>query len=234
MWGRLCGGLCMLCFMYPLWAAPYQSLPMIEKKARSFILEQLTEATKQGQIEVQIRPLDYRLKLSPCEPSKLVFYSPYNRTLEQSRTVGVKCLGPVRWSFYIPFSMKRYMEVVVASHYLEPNQAITRNDIKTMRINVSHADQGYFTRLDDVVGKLAVRQLLKDKVISPDDLKLINIVKKGDIVTVTAMNKAIKVSVKGTAQQAGRMGDRILVKNLTSDKMIEGIIIGEKHVSVKF
>ena len=51
--------------------------------------------------------------------------------------------------------------------------------------------------------------------------------------TITAINSAIRVSMKGIAIENGRLGDRIRVKNLSSSQTIDAKIVAKQQVEIK-
>jgi flagella basal body P-ring formation protein FlgA len=56
-------------------------------------------------------------------------------------------------------------------------------------------------------------------------------VEKGKAVLVVAHNSRLSITVNAIALEAGQVGDMIKVKNSTSGKVLNAIVIGEKKVS---
>jgi len=59
------------------------------------------------------------------------------------------------------------------------------------------------------------------------------LIHRGDPVTITAINSAIRVSIKGIAIENGKLGDRIRVKNLSSSQIIDAKIVAKQQVEIK-
>jgi flagella basal body P-ring formation protein FlgA len=59
------------------------------------------------------------------------------------------------------------------------------------------------------------------------------LVRKGDIVEVSASEGLLHVSMKGLALQNGALGDVVTVRNPESLKTIPALVVGESHVEVR-
>jgi flagella basal body P-ring formation protein FlgA len=59
------------------------------------------------------------------------------------------------------------------------------------------------------------------------------LVKKGDIVEVSAREGLLRVSLKGLALQNGALGDTVTVRNPESLKVIPALVVGENRVEVR-
>jgi flagella basal body P-ring formation protein FlgA len=60
------------------------------------------------------------------------------------------------------------------------------------------------------------------------------LVRRGDIVLVTAEGRGLRVTAQGEAKQDGKSGDVIRVRNLTSNRDVVGQVDGERSVRVQF
>jgi flagella basal body P-ring formation protein FlgA len=59
------------------------------------------------------------------------------------------------------------------------------------------------------------------------------LVKKGDVVEVSAREGLLRVTLKGLALQNGALGDTVTVRNPESLKVIPALVVGENRVEVR-
>lgn len=231
---RLLGVLC--CFLLAnssVQAAQYESLIELQRKVKEFLITEIHKNNPKADLSVKVKGLDPRLQLHRCIPDNLRLSAPHNRQLINSSTVSVKCLAPHPWSIYVPVQIQMLKKVVVTDKHISKNQQFTSDDIKIIKVDIMKVRQGYFSRPEEVIGKVAKRRISPNRIINPINLKLAKLISKGDIVSITAITDGIKVTVKGMALQQGRLGEMINVKNLTSKKIIEAKVVSNKDVLIK-
>lgn len=226
-------GCCFLAiFSTYAFANKYESLDVIKQKVHEFVNDKIKKSNPKANIKIKVSQIDLRLKLAKCDTSKLKIYQPYKRSIEQSSTIGVKCYGPTSWSFFVPIDVEILNNVLVTNKHLQRNHLLTLNDVKIVKLNTMKLRQGFYTNYKGVIGKLTKRTMYKNRVIKPNSLKLAKLIIKGDLIKITAANSTINVSVKGIALKGGKLGQHITVKNLTSNKINEGKVVGKKEVLI--
>ena len=60
------------------------------------------------------------------------------------------------------------------------------------------------------------------------------LVRKGDLVEVTATEGALNLSMKALAMQNGAQGEAVTVRNIESHKDFTAIVVEENHVQIRF
>jgi flagella basal body P-ring formation protein FlgA len=98
--------------------------------------------------------------------------------------------------------------------------------------DVSNLNQGYLTRLDEVLGNKLTRPVQPDQVITPNQMELAKVVRKGDQVVITARSGSISVRMPGEAMTDGVPGKQIPVKNQRSGRIIKARVTGPGQVEV--
>ena len=101
-------------------------------------------------------------------------------------------------------------------------------------VPVTRQSTGLFNKVDEVVGLSAKRRTRSQQVLTRDMLVAPWLVRRGERVTVLANHGDIHASTQGEAQQDGRLGMVIRVKNTASGKIIEAKVIGSGKVSSTF
>jgi flagella basal body P-ring formation protein FlgA len=126
----------------------------------------------------------------------------------------------------IPFTVTIAVNtpVVVTKRMIATEAVIGPDDIQLVRKEIT--DFRYEPCLDPaiVVGRAAARTLQPEMIMHEDLLKKAPVVQKGDCVKVSVKSGAVKISVEARARASGAIGDRILVENLESHKLMQVII----------
>ncbi len=205
-------------------AAEIQSLKSIRDTAETFVMSQYSS----GDAQVEIIPvkLDPRLRLVNCDQALDAEYSSSSRRGGRL-TVNVKCNGSKPWTLYVPVQVKVMQNVVVLSHSLSRNSIISQSDLKIEQRDINRMTAGYFSDLQEVIGKTLKRSVGAGLALSPAYVESQRLVKRGQQVILLAQTGSITVKMSGKAMANGAAGERIKVKNLSSNRVIEGVITEE-------
>ncbi len=205
-------------------AAEIQSLRSIRDAAETFVLSQFN--TDNAQVEIIPVKLDPRLRLSLCD-QPLDAELPSSSRRGGRLTVNVKCNGTKPWTLYVPVQVKVMQDVVVLSHSLSRNSIISQSDLKIEQRDINRMTSGYFSDLQEVIGKTLKRSVGGGLALSPSYVESQRLVKRGQQVILLAQTGSITVKMAGKAMANGGAGERIKVKNLSSNRVIEGVITEE-------
>lgn len=206
-------------------AADHQSLKSIQDTARNFVADQYSNNNDQ-QIEITPGKLDPRLRLARCEqPLEAGYSSSYRRGSHS--TVNIKCHGTKPWTLYVPVQVKILQDVVVLSHSLPRNTLLSQSDLHIEQRDINKLSSGYFTGLKEVIGKSLRRSVGGGLALSPIYVESPRLIKRGQQVTLLSQSSGITVRMTGKAMSNGAAGERIKVKNLSSNRVIEGLITEE-------
>lgn len=127
-----------------------------------------------------------------------------------------------------------YAEVFVAKRGLPANYRLQRSDVLLERVQIKKPITKYLRAEEDLRGIKLVKDLNLGSVLSNDTYVADVVVKSGDLVRIVGQSGRLKVVVNGKARGSGRIGDRISVKNLQSNKIIQATITDEGLVKVSF
>jgi len=86
--------------------------------------------------------------------------------------------------------------------------------------------------MENLIGKQLKRRLPQNRIVKANYVKAQTLVKRGEIVNIVAKNSGYSVKMSGTAMSSGAKGERIQVKNLSSQRVIEGTVIETGIVSI--
>ena len=224
--------LSLLCSVMPVmsgYAAELQSRESIEHTAYMYAFEQVQMSYDNAQIVME--PLDRRLRLQACENTLKAFSN--NRKIGLGKqTIGVKCNSPVAWTVYIPAKVKLFRPVVVVARPLAMNHIILKSDLKIVSLDIGSLRKGYIKNPQHIIGQQLKYPLAIGTVINPNSLKPQKIIQRGELIMLVATAGLMEVRMSGTALSDGSLGQRVRVKNLSSKRVVEGVVDGPGIVKV--
>jgi len=205
----------------------YQSLSSISDVARGFVLQN----ARGGRVEVDASTMDPRLKLPVCTEALQAFLPPGGRIGSVS-SVGIRCQKPKPWSLYIPIRVKIFTPVITASHPLLPGSRISPGDFQTIEMDVANLPAGYLSSPEQVLNKILKRPLGMGAVFSPEIIGGAPLIRRGEQVTLLAETQGMQIRTSGKALKDGAEGAVIQVRNLSSQRIIEGVVTSAGIVKI--
>jgi flagella basal body P-ring formation protein FlgA len=91
---------------------------------------------------------------------------------------------------------------------------------------------GYLTSPEALIGQRLKQQLTAGRIITPQVLQADNIIRRGQSVTLIATAGGINVTMSGKSLMDGALNQRIRAENLSSGRVIEGIVRSREHVEI--
>lgn len=181
--------------------------------------------------KIIINPLNKDLKLIKCTQPLESFITPGVK-LSGRTTIGVRCSGYKPWKIYVTAEINIFDNVVIADSYILRGSRLSAAQLRTEKRNVATLSRGYFSRPEDVIGKIAKTTISKEQVIGLHSLASPKLVRRGQNVTIVAKSDTVTVKMNGNAMADGHLGELIKVKNLRSRRIIEAEVIDNNLVRV--
>lgn len=211
-------------------ANEHQPLTEIREAVVNYLTNEFALEGK-SDLQIETAALDARLKLRKCEQPLLI------KTISGSpnggaQTLSVSCAAPQRWQIYTSAKVSWNQPVVVTRRNLTRGQAIAREHLRLEPRDITRLTRGYLTNPEELVGRQLKRNIRAGTVVQPQWLDTQKLVRRGQNVIIRANGDAIKVSMKGAAQENGAQGEVIDVKNLSSGRIIQAIVVGPGIVKV--
>lgn len=122
--------------------------------------------------------------------------------------------------------------VVVAARLLNAKQVIRDEDVRLEKMDITKVGHYYFTDKDKVVGMVLKRVVNTGAMINALMIEKPVIVERMAMVRIVSEHGGIKVEMEGQALQDGREGDIIRVKNIRSNRVVNGRVIDAATVEV--
>ncbi len=116
------------------------------------------------------------------------------------------------------------VEVLTYARSLAAGEVVQPQDLVWTKVAAAPADAP--SDADQVIGLAARRPLRSGAVAAMRDVSAPQVVKAGDLVTVTYEDAGIMLALQGKAMAAGALGDPVSVLNTNSKKTIQAVITG--------
>ena len=190
-------------------------------------------AKKQGysNVEVEVRPLDSRLRLPLCD-KPLSTFSPQGDDALGAISVGVRCSGEKPWTIYARANISAYKAIPVLARPLPRHAVITQDDIEIIKQSLQMSSQGIIDNPDQIIGMELIRALNAGSPLRPNQLRPPKVITRGQQVVLISGSNGLKVRMQGKAMKDAASGERVKVTNLSSGLKIEGIANSDGTVSV--
>ena len=214
----------------PVVATEYQSLEEIRSTAETLVKADIGEQSGQ-RTEVTVGRLDSRLRLQRCDHPLEARRLQNNQRLGNT-IVSVSCTGTKPWTVHVPVTVKSFTRVVVASQPLMRQVSLKRSDVRLEERDISTLRSGYFSRIEDVIGRQPKRTLVSGSVLNPYDIETRKIIRRGNKVLIIAETAGIAVRMQGKALGDAGEGELITVENLSSRRKVEAVAVGPGVVKV--
>jgi len=185
----------------------------------------------EGEMVVRVQSLDPRLRLAECD-RPLTAAVAGDGQVRAHTTVAVRCEGEVHWTIYISVSIDSDFSVLVARHALARDAEPSPLDFELMPRRLPGLTTDYVTRPTMLSGQRLRKDLAAGEALSLEALTPSNVIHRGQQVTLIAATGGFEVRMSAVALSDGRIADRIRVQNLSSQRVIEGIVRSNSVVEV--
>ena len=116
------------------------------------------------------------------------------------------------------------VEVLSWSRNLQTGEIVQPTDLTWVKVAAAPADSP--TDTDALIGQSARRPLRAGAVVLARDVAAAQVIKAGDVVTVTYEADGISLTMQGKALAAAGVGDALSVQNPTSKKIVQALVPG--------
>jgi flagellar basal body P-ring formation protein FlgA len=209
----------------------YEDHAEIQSAVIGFIESNLRH--KYSKFDIELLPMDRRLKFIRCKSPLETFFPP-GQTEIGALTVGVRCPSPNPWLIYSRAQVAAFGPVVVTARPLQKGTVITAQDITLKEFELTRIHQPFFDDPEHVVGKELRRSLAAGSILTAHKLAVPKAVKRGQHVIILAKNKGMQIRMMGAAMSDGAIGQTIGVRNISSNRIIQGMIKGPGIVQIQF
>lgn len=227
--------LCNLCFN-SLSAEPSNGKKAIHNQqeiinsARQFLDENI-DSSLYSRTEIHMGQLDPRLRLTQCEMPLSTSLAPGSQ-FSGKTTVHIRCNSRRPWTIYLSANIMLYGKVIKTAGPMVKDHILQKVDLILVEEDLSRLKYGYFTDTNFLIGKQLKRRLRQNQVVKANYVKAAIVIKRGELVSIVAKNSGYSVKMSGKALANGAKGDHIRVKNTSSKRIIEGVVLAAGIVSI--
>jgi len=208
----------------------HQTHESILQASRDYILEKTSESLD-TEPDITVSRLDARLLLPECMSELETFSSPTEKFIGYT-TVGVRCVAPRPWTIYVQAHIKAYTNALIATRGIHRGEQLSASDFTLKRMDLGSLPVNYLDEPEQAKGLVLKRPVQRGAVLVSSFLEAPKLVHRGQKVSLLAVRNGIEVRSRGQSLSDGISGQRIQVKNLRSNRVIEGIVIDKGIVEV--
>jgi flagella basal body P-ring formation protein FlgA len=150
-----------------------------------------------------------------------------------SATVEAWVDGTMVRSISVPVRVSQQAEVLVAARAIGRAAVIGPEEVRVERRELT-TGQEPLRDLGALLGRQAVRNIVAGEPILASLVEQPPLVRRGDMVVLTAEARGIRAVTQGEAKEDGKAGQVIRVRNLTSNREVYGQVDAERSVRVAF
>jgi flagellar basal body P-ring formation protein FlgA len=207
----------------------FESVASIRAAAEAFVRAQLPADANIASINAD--PMDSRLHFARCA-SELRAGLPGGAALQARTTVGVSCESGATWRVYVPVTIESVITVLVLRRPVAQDTRLTADDVEIQKRKLSSAGAAYLTDVGDLKRRTVKRPLPVGTALSIDMFTADMLIHQGQEVTLVATVGGLQVRARGRALANGSAGARLKVQNLSSLKVVEGVVENEDVIRV--
>lgn len=206
-----------------------QSIESIQSAAENEVRALLPQS--HARYYVTATRLDSRLRLAQCvQPLEAAL--PNNASPGAKATVGVRCPAQTQWTVYVPVTVEVEAPVLVLRRALARRSPVDPADVELQTRRLPGMESAFISDLGNLHGRRLKRALPAGTVLTADVLVPDVLVHRGQQVTLLAANGPFEIRAQGHALSEGGANERVRVQNVTSLKIVEGVVENASTVRV--
>lgn len=209
--------------------ANVQAPETIQAAAEEFVRASLPEGSARH--FVSAGRLDPRLRLNQCA-APLEAFSQGTAMTSARMTIGVRCADASSWTIYVPVTVEVEVSVLVLRRPLARRSRVELADVEPQVRRMPGSASAFINDTSSLQGHRLKRALpvgtaLRVEMLVPDVL-----VRRGQQVTLIAANGPVQIRARGQALSEGAASERVRVQNVSSLKIVEGVVESDGVVRV--
>ncbi|WP_372931169.1 flagellar basal body P-ring formation chaperone FlgA [Shewanella putrefaciens] len=207
------------------------TISAISELAKALINEKISIPAK-AKVDITPQNIDARMLPSQCtSPIKVEMAS--DRDISRNNTIKVSCNTPelaYPWQIFISVRVDILFPVVVTTEILAPGDRINASQIEVRYIEQNSLRGQQFDDPSQLEGTRVKRRIAKESPIFANNLCFVC---KNDAISIYVRSPSFMLKTAGEALQDGNIGEQIRVKNSSSNKQLDAIVIGIGEVEVR-
>jgi len=149
-----------------------------------------------------------------------------------STTVEVGCPDAGGWRVFVPVKVRHNQTVLVLARGIGAGESLSAADITPVQRDAARIAGAVLSDPQAAIGRVARRPLQAGSLLAASDLVSQRLVRRGDSVALVARQGGVEVRVAGKALGDAGEDERVSVENLSSRKVVQGVVAGNGDVLV--
>ena len=138
---------------------------------------------------------------------------------------------PIR-TFWVKADVRVRAQVVQVAKPVPYRSVLKADDLREVMCEIADPRADYIRTFAEAVGKTAKRALGPGELLSRNWVDEVRLVRSGETVRLLVQINGISVTTLARALQSGKLGDRVKVRNIDSDRAITAVVTGQGEVRV--
>jgi flagella basal body P-ring formation protein FlgA len=208
----------------------------IEKQISHYInqveIPRISEIYPEASISISLNNLAALSYLPTCE-SDVINITNQRPDANKRTTYEISCNSPV-WKSYVPVTQSIMIPAFKTITPINRGQEINKTNTDIGEVDISSLRGQVFTARKPPYGLIASRNLRINTFITDNVINQPTLVKKGDLVLITAKSGTIIVRMNGVALENGIKDQQIRVQNISSERIIYAKVVTNSEVLVNY
>ena len=181
---------------------------------------------------VELRVLPFAATKIPAGPARYQVLQPTKLSNPGMHNfqLAIEIAGKETARLWIKAEIRVFEQVVVAAAPLARQQLIGAQDLRIERREMAGRGHRPFSRIEDVIGKQSTRAIEVNEVLTPSAVDRPTLMKRGSAIKLVFESGSLRVETAGVAEEVGKIGDLIQVKNAASGKILRGVVLDGRQV----
>jgi len=209
-------------------APAFQSFDRVYETIRQDLENKLSGHLHQAEIE--INQVSQRLQLPSCQ-SDITIKDRRPEKMAGRKTYEVRCQTP-SWQFYVTAQISGKLPVVKTTRAILKQAVIDASDVTVEYVPYNRVRRNTIVKLDTVIGMRAKRAIGPNETLNARQLQPPYLVFEDQPVNLITRIGNIQVESAGLALDNATLHQQVKVRNLSSESVVKGVVIGPNQVEV--
>mgnify|MGYP001217724298 CR=1 FL=1 len=176
----------------------------------------------------------------PCKQK--IFIAP--KRAGNYTTLKASCDNPASWTITVRTKIRdqgtktkegqnsrvKTPTIVFAKRNIPKDQVIQYSDL-VLKPSERKNTLGAYINIDHIIGHKSKKNIARGTVLKARHIEAKYSVNKSDTILIVSTSSGLQITTYGEALSDGKLGDMILVRNISSNKKFKAVITAEKKVS---
>lgn len=124
--------------------------------------------------------------------------------------------------------------VLCALRPLRRGTILSLKDVYMEKKSISDFSGDYFTNPADIQGKILKTDISRGRYITENMVGLPPLIHRGEVIKMVAVSGDLRIVASGIAKNDGKLNDQIRVQNISSKRIVYGVVTGKSTVNVLY